>query len=191
MEHAGISPGEIAAISAAVKRMTGSVSNAAARKISGRDLGQALRLSPIPQDAVDRFTSALDMQIAHATGYKRLLLLRDQAIFILGRHLHLSLPKLLALEMLEVEQLLLVAREGADIFGCSSVAAIVDKYVQGVRPRLAKEINTDALFITRKGSAIKPNAVGARFQQALNAVCLTSTVKNWTHWAVTSKFNIS
>lgn len=183
MAHAGTSPGEIAAISSVVKRMTGSVSNAAARKISGRDLGQTLRLSPIPQDAVDRFTSALDMQIAHATGYKRLLLLRDQAIFILGRHLHLSLPRLLALEIFEVEQLLLAARKGSAIFDFSSVAAIVDKYVRDVRPSLAKEISTAALFITRKGGAIKPNAVGARFQQTLNAVRLTSTVKNWTHWA--------
>ena len=191
MEHAGISPGEIAAISAAVKRMTGAVSNAAVRKVSGRDLGQALRLSPIPQDVVDRFTSALDLQIAHASGHRRLLLQRDQAIFILGRHLHMSLPKLLTLEMSEFEQQLLATREGSAIFGSSSVAAIVGKYVRDVRPRLAKEISTDALFITRKGSAIKPNAVGARFQQTLNAVRLTSTVKNWTHWAVTSKFNIS
>lgn len=183
--RAVISHAEAAAIvAAALRRDPAAPLVELARQLSGRDIGRLIRpLPPVSDDSSDLLIAYLDQVISTASPSSRWLLIRDKVMFIAGRSLRLNMPRLLELELNDMEPI------GEDEFSFwqrvdtqDRTFAMLRWYAREVRPKLISG-DSKALFVGVGGMPIKRNAIGMRFSAAVANAQLDRAIPDWTRWA--------
>jgi hypothetical protein len=177
--RARISMEEARAIVEVAAKVSGRNMPAAARALSGRDVSRRIRAPSVDDIVARKVIAALDREIAHAPSDRRWLLLRDKVIFIAGRCLHLSVPKLLSLQTANF----LAPAQVSSPSDAEVAATMLHMYAKHVRPHLASEIRVGALFISPAGTSLRASAIGMRFGRAVRAAHLDGRGLTWSRWA--------
>lgn len=182
--HAPLSKEEARAIATAAGAFAGSVSPTSMRRLSGRDASHLVRKPPLDHATADRLMHALDRRAASLNGERRMLVLRDKAMFALARRCGLSMPQL---ARLRIDDWTIVPDPNFSPRGPlrtkNSVDAMIGWYSSVVRPTLRSVApDTRHLFLTREGRPMQPGALGMRFDQATREADLVDDIPSWGRW---------
>jgi hypothetical protein len=174
---------EAAAIAAVSERLSGKLNLGNARSLSGRCIGCALVQPCIAEDVADTLVASLDHEISRAYGRFKLLLQRDKVMFIAARCLGLTAPQLLALEPSRFEGLNWRDFSFWERIDTADRAAdMLSWYFHRLRPELRRGLGKQALFTALNGASLKLNAVGGRFNRAVQNAQLVRSIPSWSHW---------
>lgn len=185
---AKLSLAEARAIACVTEKSTGKTTSSSARAFSGRDVGRFLQQPAISIDVAEMFVASIDQDISEANNQHRTILLRDKVLFIAGRCMHLTMPQLLALKISQFE------RDAPSNFlfwtlpiSTSDASSMLAWYIKEVRPKLAQNPTTDALFLSSKGCILGESSIGMRFSQATQNADLAKVISSWRAWIKSSE----
>lgn len=178
-----LSLAEAQAIAQVAEHSTGLTTASTARTFSGRDVGRFLRQPAISDEIAEMFIASIDHDISDAKYKHRLVLLRDKVLFIAGRCMHLTFPKLLALKVSQFENKRLRNFSFWTLPNSASDAStMLAWYIKEVRPKLAQDPMTDAMFISSSGRNLGVSAVGMRFTRAMHSADFVKVISSWRRW---------
>jgi hypothetical protein len=174
---------EAEAIAAVAERVTGKSNISVARQFSGRDVANVLARPCISEDVVDVLIASIDHSVSRSNGIRRALLLRDKVMFIAARRMHLSIPRLLALD----ERAYVASGDFSFSFWGrintpEQVADMLRWYSNKIRPQLVRDVGVKSLFVACGGGALKLSAVGFRFTKVVREAGLSRDIPTWNHW---------
>lgn len=174
---------EAESIAAAALNITGKDDIRSARRLSGRCVDQVMCRPSVGHDTADLLIASLDQKIGRAEGIRQFLLQRDKVMFIAARCMHLSIPKLLKVQFSITNEIDAVDFSFWDRIGSYDRAVcMLGWYASLVKSQIPKQAVGSALFISQYGAAIKPNAVSARFNEAVRESDLHRSITSWNHW---------
>ena len=174
---------EARAIAYVAEKSTGKTTSSSARAFSGRDVGRFLRQPALSDVIAEMFIASIDHDISGAKNKHRLVLLRDKVLFIAGRCMHLTLPQLLALKVSQFENKRLRNFSFWTLpKSASDASTMLTWYIKEVRPKLAQDPMTDAMFISSKGRSLGESAIGMRFARAAQSADLVKVISGWSTW---------
>jgi TniQ len=180
---AKLSLAEARAIAHAAEKFTGITTSSNARAFSGRDVGRFLQQPGVSNEVAEMLIASIDQEISEASNQHRLILLRDKVLFIAGRCMHLTMPKLLALNISDFERNKIHNFSFWELpNGESEASTMLAWYIKEVRPKLAQNKIYDAMFISTMGRNFGESAAGMRFTRATQRAGLTRAITNWTLW---------
>jgi hypothetical protein len=174
---------EAHAILAASVRTGAGGTVAAARKLSGRDVGTVVHRRAVDDRMARSFLSSLADELHASTGIRRSLLERDLAMFVVGRALALTQAQICRLTLQDLTIALRPARATPGLPRLDLGAGrLVEAYVAGARNAFVGERGGSLLFPGIAGAILTPNAVGMRFSRAVRAAKLDCAEMSWGSW---------
>ena len=167
----------------ASEKITGRRSGAQARLLSGRNVANDEPRHFASEEEVDVLIAHVDHRIAVASDAQKLRLLRDKIIFLVARRRRLGASALAAMTVREVAR----HDDCSGAFWCNAqrpgdVARLVGWYLRNVRPAIAPNSTSEALFISRSGQGMTRVAIGSNLRHAVRTASMRSRLASWTCW---------
>lgn len=180
--YAPVSDSELFAIADVVERTGCKSPLAEARRLSGRNTSKFFRVTRVDDDTADILLASIDHSITNASESGRFILLRDKAMFITARCLHLSVTELLKYEASDSLEIDAVSFSFWDrVETKNQVDAMLFWYCRYVRMKVANR-DSRSLFLTSNGKNLHKSCVGQRFRSAIRSAGLERVISGWRSW---------